>query len=254
MNEITQESGKQPSESEKTEAQKKIQQENITELVELHRGLVKRIANHLAARMPASVQIDDLVQSGMIGLLEAAGKYDASKGASFETFAGIRIRGAMLDEIRKGDWGPRSVYRNSRKVSEAIQRVEARLGRDARDFEVAAELNVKVGEFYSILSDLRGCRLFSFEELFDSEESRMQARSGDQGPQADTQEEKFKYALVDAIEKLPEREKLVLMLYYDEEMNLKEIGKVLGVSESRVSQIHSQAALRLRGKLHHWLS
>lgn len=189
----------------------------------------------------------------MIGLLEAASKYDASKGASFETFAGIRIRGAMLDEIRKGDWGPRSVYRNSRKVTEAIQKVEARLGRDARDFEVAQELEVNLDEFYTILSDLRGCRLFSFEELFDSEESRMQARSGDRGPSADIQEEKFKYALVEAIEKLPEREKLVLMLYYDEEMNLKEIGKVLGVSESRVSQIHSQAAVRLRARLHHWL-
>ena len=98
------------------------------ELVIAHRSLVKRIANHLAARMPASVQIDDLVQSGMIGLLEAAGKYDASKGASFETFAGIRIRGAMLDEIRKGDWGPRSVYRNSRRITEAVQVVEAKLG------------------------------------------------------------------------------------------------------------------------------
>ena len=223
------------------------------ELIEAHRPLVKRIANHLAARMPASVQIDDLVQSGMIGLLEAAKKYDAEKGASFETFAGIRIRGAMLDEIRKGDWGPRSVYRNSRRISEAVQSVEAKLGRDARDVEVAAELNVKIDDYYTILSDLRGCRLFSFEELFDSEESRMQARSGDQGPQADIQEEKFKTALIDAIDKLPEREKLVLMLYYDEEMNLKEIGKVLGVSESRVSQIHSQAAVRLRSRLQSWI-
>ncbi|MDB2384460.1 RNA polymerase sigma factor FliA [Endozoicomonas sp.] len=223
------------------------------ELIEAHRPLVKRIANHLAARMPASVQIDDLVQSGMIGLLEAAKKYDAEKGASFETFAGIRVRGAMLDEIRKGDWGPRSVYRNSRRISEAVQSVEAKLGRDARDFEVAAELNVKIGDYYTILSDLRGCRLFSFEELFDSEESRMQARSGDQGPQADIQEEKFKTALINAIDKLPEREKLVLMLYYNEEMNLKEIGKVLGVSESRVSQIHSQAAVRLRARLQTWI-
>lgn len=223
------------------------------ELVIAHRTLVKRIANHLAARMPASVQIDDLVQSGMIGLLEAASKYDATKGASFETFAGIRIRGAMLDEIRKGDWGPRSVYRNSRRITEAVQIVEAKLGRDARDFEVAKELDVKIDEYYTILSDLRGCRLFSFEELFDSEESRMQARSGDRGPSADIQEEKFKTALIEAIDKLPEREKLVLMLYYDDEMNLKEIGKVLGVSESRVSQIHSQAALRLRSRLHHWI-
>ena len=119
---------------------------------------------------------------------------------------------------------------------------------------MAKELNVKIDEYYTILSDLRGCRLFSYEELFDSEESRMQARSGDRGPSADIQEEKFKMALIEAIDKLPEREKLVLMLYYDEEMNLKEIGKVLGVSESRVSQIHSQAALRLRSRLQSWLS
>ena len=227
---------------------------NMDEMVVQHRTLVKRIANHLAARMPSSVQIDDLVQSGMIGLLEAASKYDATKGASFETFAGIRIRGAMLDEIRKGDWGPRSVYRNSRRITEAVQIVEAKLGRDARDFEVAKELDVNIDEYYTILRDLRGCRLFSYEELFDSEESRMQARSGDRGPSADIQEEKFKTALIDGIDELPEREKLVLMLYYDEEMNLKEIGKVLGVSESRVSQIHSQAALRLRSRLQNWLA
>ncbi|MDP0588680.1 MAG: RNA polymerase sigma factor FliA [Candidatus Endonucleobacter bathymodioli] len=224
------------------------------EWVEAHRPLVKRIANHLGARMPASVQIDDLVQSGMIGLLEAAKKYDATKGASFETFAGIRIRGAMLDEIRKGDWGPRSVYRNSRRINEAVQIVEAKLGRDARDAEVAAELNIKIDDYYTTLSDLRGCRLFSFEELFDSEESRMQARSGDSGPQAAVYQIKFKAALVGAIDKLPEREKIVLTLYYNEEMNLKEIGKVLGVSESRVSQIHSQAAVRLRSKLQSWVS
>ena len=227
---------------------------NMDEMVVQHRTLVKRIANHLAARMPSSVQIDDLIQSGMIGLLEAASKYDATKGASFETFAGIRIRGAMLDEIRKGDWGPRSVYRNSRRITEAVQIVEAKLGRDARDFEVAKELDVNIDEYYTILRDLRGCRLFSYEELFDSEESRMQARSGDRGPSADIQEEKFKTALIDGIDQLPEREKLVLMLYYDEEMNLKEIGKVLGVSESRVSQIHSQAALRLRSRLQNWLA
>lgn len=224
------------------------------ELVTKHYSLVKRIANHLASRMPASVQVEDLVQSGMIGLLEAASKYDATKGASFETFAGIRIRGAMLDEIRKGDWGPRSVYRNSRRIAEAVNIVEAKLGRDARDFEVAKALDMTIKDYYTILSDLRGCRLFSYEELFDSEESRMQARSGEVGPSGDAQEDRFKTDLIEAIDTLPEREKLVLMLYYDEEMNLKEIGRVLGVSESRVSQIHSQAALRLRGKLQNWIS
>lgn len=222
------------------------------EMVEKHAGLVKRIARHLSARMPASVQIDDLVQAGMLGLLEASGKYDASKGASFETFAGIRIRGAMLDEIRRGDWGPRSVYRNSRRVSEAIQIVEARVGRDARDAEVAAELDVSLDEYFNMLKDLRGCRLFSFEDMFDSEESRLH-RSGDKdNPDSDLLDEKFRTALLDAITLLPEREQMVLTLYYEKEMNLKEIGKLLGVSESRVSQIHSQAALRLRGRLQSW--
>jgi RNA polymerase sigma factor for flagellar operon FliA len=224
----------------------------IEKLVVSHSSLVKRIANHLGSRMPESVQTDDLIQSGMIGLLEAAKKYDSSKGASFETFAGIRIRGAMLDEIRKGDWGPRSVYRNSRKISEALQNIESKLGRNAKDTEVASELGVSVKEYNEMMNDLKGCRLFSYEELFDSEESRMQAKSEGYGPSFFAQKEKFKEELRQAINKLPEREKQVLMLYYDEEINLKEIGKILGVSESRISQIHSQAALRLRNKLTSW--
>jgi RNA polymerase sigma factor for flagellar operon FliA len=224
----------------------------IEKLVVSHSSLVKRIANHLGSRMPESVQTDDLIQSGMIGLLEAAKKYDSSKGASFETFAGIRIRGAMLDEIRKGDWGPRSVYRNSRKISEALQNIESKLGRNAKDTEIASELGVSVKEYNEMMNDLKGCRLFSYEELFDSEESRMQAKSKGYGPSFFAQKEKFKEELRQAINKLPEREKQVLMLYYDEEINLKEIGKILGVSESRISQIHSQAALRLRNKLTSW--
>ncbi len=222
------------------------------EMVEKHTGLVRRIARHLSARMPASVQVDDLFQAGMLGLLEASGKYDASKGASFETFAGIRIRGAMLDEIRRGDWGPRSVYRNSRRVTEATQIVEARLGRDARDAEVAAELNVPLEEYFNMVKDLKGCRLFSFEDMFDSEESRLQRSGEGDRPDADLQDEKFRTALLNAIKLLPEREQMVLTLYYEKELNLKEIGKLLGVSESRVSQIHSQAALRLRSRLQSW--
>ena len=221
-------------------------------IVDRHGALVKRIARHLSAKMPSSVQVDDLIQAGMIGLLEAAGKYDMSKGASFETFAGIRIRGAMLDEIRRGDWGPRSVYRNSRRVNEAVALVEAKVGRDARDAEVAAQLSVSLDEYFTMLKDLRGCRLFSFEDVFDSEESRLQ-RPGDKStPDADLFDEKFRQALLKAIQALPEREQLVLTLYYEKELNLKEVGKLLGVSESRVSQIHSQATLRLRGRLKSW--
>ena len=233
-------------------AEKRASRRTYAELVERHTPLVKRIARHLSARMPASVQLDDLVQAGMVGLLEAARKFDVDKGASFETFAGIRIRGAMLDEIRRGDWGPRSVYRNSRRVSEAIRAVEAKLGRDSRDSEVAAEMDVSLEEYFNILQDLRGCRLFSFEDMFDSEESRLQRRSENNAPEMDLQTEKFRKALGSAIETLSEREQLVLNLYYEKELNLKEIGKVLGVSESRVSQIHSQAALRLRARLQNW--
>ena len=121
--------------------------ENLTAVVERYAPLVKRIAHHLLLRMPASVQIDDLIQSGMIGLLEAAKKYDVSKGASFETYAGIRIRGSMLDEVRKGDWAPRSVHRKSRKVAEAIKAIEARTGKDAKDQDIATELEIDLNAY-----------------------------------------------------------------------------------------------------------
>ncbi|MGA0447558.1 MAG: sigma-70 family RNA polymerase sigma factor, partial [Pseudohongiellaceae bacterium] len=134
---------------EKNEASAEAQEENLTEVVDRYSPLVKRIAHHLLLRMPASVQIDDLIQSGMIGLLEAAKKYDVSKGASFETYAGIRIRGSMLDEVRKGDWAPRSVHRKSRKVAEAIKAIEARTGKDAKDVEVAKEMDIDLNAYYA---------------------------------------------------------------------------------------------------------
>jgi RNA polymerase sigma factor FliA len=226
------------------------------QLIERYSPLVKRIAYHLLARLPASVQVEDLMQAGMIGLLEAAKKYDSGKGASFETYAGIRIRGAMLDEVRKGDWAPRSVHRNSRMVSDAIRAVEARTGRDAKDQEVAAELNMSLEEYYSILSDTQGSRLFSFDDLLQEGEFGDDEDHGTthHGPSRDLEDERFQGALANAIANLPERERLVLALYYDEELNLKEIGEVLGVSESRVSQLHSQCAARLRSRLGEWRS
>lgn len=229
-------------------------QESQRQLVERYAPLVKRIAYHLLARLPASVQVEDLMQAGMIGLLEASKKYDAGKGASFETFAGIRIRGAMLDEVRKGDWAPRSVHRNSRMVSEAIRKVEARTGRDAKDQEVAAELQLSLEEYYGILGDTLGSRLFSFDDLLqDGEHIGLQEQGvAHLEPSRELEQERFQVALAEAIEQLPEREKLVLALYYDEELNLKEIGEVLGVSESRVSQLHSQCAARLRARLSDW--
>ncbi len=224
------------------------------ELIQEYTPLVKRIAHHLMARLPANVVLDDLIQSGMIGLLEAARRYDASKGASFETFAGIRIRGAIIDEVRRGDWTPRSVHRNARRVSEAIHVVEHRTGRDATDAEVSAELGISVADYHGLLQDSVDSRLFSYDQLTESSEESPgdQFETSDPGPGIQHEEGGFRQALADAIGRLPERERLVLSLYYDEELNLKEIGQVLGVSESRVSQIHSQAALRLRGRLKDW--
>lgn len=219
-------------------------------LVEQHAPLVKRIAYHMLARLPASVQVDDLIQAGLIGLLEAARKFDHGKGASFETYAGIRIRGAMLDDVRKGDWVPRSVHRNSRLVSGAIRVVEAREGRDAKDHEVAAELDMSLEEYYAILNDTAGSKLFSFDELL--ENGTPGELGSDEEPYGGLQDVRFRQALAEAIDSLPERERLVLSLYYDEELNLKEIGAVLGVSESRVSQLHSQCAARLRSRLSDW--
>lgn len=223
--------------------------------VEDYAPLVKRIAYHMMVRMPACVQVDDLIQAGMIGLLEAVQKYDASRGASFETYAGIRIRGAIVDEMRRGDWAPRSVHRNSRLIAQAIRSVEARLGRDAQDAEIAAELDLPLDEYHAMLADTNSSRLFSYEETFGDEDSNIDASESSSAfasPLEGLQRESLKHALVQAITQLPEREKLVLALYYDEELNLKEIGQVLGVSESRVSQIHSQAALRLRTRLAGW--
>ncbi len=223
--------------------------------IEDYAPLVKRIAYHMMMRMPASVQVDDLIQAGMIGLIEASQKYDMSRGASFETYAGIRIRGAIVDEMRRGDWVPRSVHRNARRVSQAIAAVEARTGRDATDAEVAEELGVSLDEYFAMLQDSSSSRLFSYEETFGEEDSNIDASehsSAFVSPLEGMQREGLKKALVDAICQLPEREQMVLSLYYDQELNLKEIGLVLGVSESRVSQIHSQAAARLRTKLSDW--
>lgn len=229
---------------------------NYEQLIEEYGVLVKRIAHHLLARLPDSVQLEDLVQSGMIGLFEAATNYDQSKGASFETYAGIRIRGAMLDEIRKGDWIPRSVHRNSRKISDAIHTVEMREGRDAQDQEVAEELGISLDEYYGLIKDTQGSRLFSFEELVENNHSDQQENRPDvsdsAAPHSGHQSDQMNDQLVDAMKALPEREQIVLSLYYEEELNLKEIGAVLGVSESRVSQIHSQATLRLRSKMRDW--
>lgn len=217
--------------------------------------LVKRIAHHMMARMPSCVQVDDLIQAGMLGLLEAVQKYDISRGASFETYAGIRIRGAIVDEMRRGDWAPRSVHRNARRVAEAVALVESRTGRDARDAEVAEAMELSLDEYHDIIKDSASTRLFSYEETYEEDEGRLDHGSASMamaGPSERVHRDALARALAQAVDRLPEREKLVLSLYYEQEMNLKEIGQILGVSESRVSQIHSQAALRLKARLADW--
>lgn len=226
-----------------------------SELLDKHTVLVKRIAYHLMARLPASVLVDDLIQSGMIGLFEAANNFDSSKGASFETFAGIRIRGAMLDEIRRGDWTPRSVHKNSRMVSDAIKSLENELGRDVTDIEVAEKLDISVNEYHHILNEVSSGKIIGIEDLGVSEDSIAVTNENiDSNPYDNIEKDIFKKALTQCISNLPERESLVLSLYYDEELNLREIGQVLDVSESRVSQIHSQAMHRLKARMQSWQS
>jgi RNA polymerase sigma factor for flagellar operon FliA len=223
------------------------------ELVKNHANLVKRIAHHLKGRLPPSVQIDDLIQAGMIGLLEASKNYDESKGASFETYSGIRIRGSMLDEIRKGDWAPRSVHRNSRRITQAIRDVENFTGRDAKDSEVAEALEIGLEEYHKMLQDSVGTRIFGFDDIGMNEDLVSEGIAGYfPSPLDGLQKSDFQKILAKGIASLPERERLVLALYYDEELNLREVGNVLGVSESRVSQIHSQAMLRLQSRMNEW--
>lgn len=215
--------------------------------------LVKRIAFHLHGRLPPSVQVEDLIQAGMIGLLEAMANYDASHGASFETYAGIRIRGAMLDEIRLGDWTPRAVRRQNRELVKAVKAVEDQKGGEATDSEVAAHLGVSINAYHKMVCDAAGSRLFSLDESARGGDWRESLVAEDgAGPEPLFEGHAFKRAVAQAIEALPERERLVMALYYDEELTLKEVGAVLELSESRVCQIHGQALVRLRARLADW--
>lgn len=230
------------------------QQFGQDDLVTHHAPLIKRIAYHLSTRLPPSVQADDLIQAGMIGLLEASRNYDPSQGASFETYAGIRIRGAMLDEVRRADWAPRSVRRKARQVAEAVRIVENQHGRDARSSEVAELLGISLDEYHRILHDTSNARIFSSDDPDMVGETTADEIAPDQRhePLASQQDEDFRRTLAQSISDLPERERIVMSLYYDGEMKLHDIGSELGMSDSRVCQIHGQALIRLRARMMVW--
>jgi len=217
------------------------------QLVLRHAVLVKRIAYHLAGRLPPSVEVDDLIQAGMLGLLEAAAHYSADRGASFETFAGIRIRGSMIDALRKLDWAPRSVHRRAREVAAAIREIESASGEEAKDTQIAGRMGISLQEYHRIVQDAASCRLASLDD-----EVIGGAISDGMDPFRDALDEDFRAALAKAISELPERERLVMSLYYTEELNLKEIGVILKVTESRVCQLHGQALTRLKARLAGW--
>jgi RNA polymerase sigma factor FliA len=216
------------------------------ELIVRHAELVKRIAYHLAARLPPSVEVDDLIQAGMLGLLEAATRYVADRGASFETYAGIRIRGAMIDALRKQDWVPRSVHRKARALAAVVREIELATGRDARDAEIAGRMGVSLEEYHAIVQDAASCRLAALDD------ATAAAAADSADPFRETMDERLRGALARAIDRLPERERLVMSLYYSDGLNLKEIGAVLKVTESRVCQLHGQALVRLQARLSEW--
>jgi len=222
------------------------------ECIKEYAPLVKRIAHHLMLRLPSSVAVDDIIQAGMIGLLDAAGRYDELRGAQFETFAAQRIRGSMLDELRQADWMPRSLRRDMRRIEAAMSKLQQRLGRSPSESEVALELEMPLTEYQQMLFESRGAQLVYYEDFHNEGDEDFFDRydfDSDANPLELLQDEHFRDALIKAIENLPERERMLMGMHYEQEMNLREIGEVMGVSESRVCQLHSQAVARLRSML-----
>lgn len=214
--------------------------------------LVRRIAQHMMAKLPASVQIDDIIQAGMIGLLDAVNRFQGGLGAQFESYAAQRIRGAILDELRQADWLPRSVRKNMRRIEAAMAALEQRLGRAPSEPELARELGVSLAAYQEILRDARGHQLIYFDDLDVSDKDHFLDRhcaDNDSNPLEMLIDGSLRELLVKAIGELPPREKIVMGMHYEQELNLREIGEVLGVSESRVCQLHSQAIARLRARM-----
>ena len=224
-------------------------------LIRQHAPLVRRIAQHMIAKLPPNVELDDLIQVGMIGLADALSRYEASQGVQFETFAGQRIRGAMLDELRENDWMSRSSRKGQKDIENAIHRLEQQLGRAPKESEIAQSMDLALGEYQSLLSKVRGTQLVYLEDMHqgdgDGDEGFLDRHVADEAadPMAVLRDQRLRSSLVAAIKQLPEREQHIMGMYYEHDMNLKEIAAVLGVTESRICQLHSQAIARLRTKM-----
>ncbi len=222
------------------------------QLVNRFAPLVKRIAFHLMARLPSSVHIDDLVQNGMIGLLDAIGRFETGHGAQFETYAVQRIRGAMLDGLRENDWLPRGLRRDMRRIEQTIARLEQEIGRHPNESELAEALGMTLPEYQKTLQEARGHQILYFEDFAGEGDEDFLERhftDDDANPLKQLEESSMRDQLATAINDLPEREKLMMALYYEQDLNLREIGEVMGVTESRVCQLHSQAITRLRSRI-----
>jgi len=233
----------------------KGQLQDSNALLKQYSPLVRRLAHQMIAKLPANVELDDLIQVGMIGLNDALSRFDVNQGVQFETFATQRIRGAMLDELRGGDWMSRGDRRHQRAIESAVHKLEQKLQRAPSESEIADEMGMLLADYQELLGKVRGTQLFYLEDLSgDDGDDFLDRHVSDEGanPLAMLQDQRMREALVDAIGKLPEREQHVMSMYYEHDMNLKEIAAVLGVTESRICQLHSQSIARLRSKLRQW--
>jgi len=225
-------------------------------LIKQYSPLVRRLAHQMIAKLPANIEIDDLIQVGLIGLTDALSRFDIGQGVQFETFATQRIRGAMLDELRGGDWMSRGTRRQQRTIESAVHKLEQKLGRAPVESEIAVQMGVTLLEYQELLGKVRGTQLVYLEDMSGDEgdEDFLDRHVADDtnNPVAMLQDHRMREALVAAIKNLPEREQFVMSMYYEQDMNLKEIAAVLKVTESRVCQLHSQSIARLRVKLRDW--
>ncbi|BET25552.1 RNA polymerase sigma-28 (SigD/FliA/WhiG) subunit [Limnobacter thiooxidans] len=227
---------------------------NKSKQIDQYIPLVRRLAHHLIAKLPASVQIDDLIQAGLIGLMDAITRFEEGQGAQFETYASQRIRGSMLDELRSADWMPRGVRQAQRKIETATLKAEQQLGRSATEKEIAEVMGVSLDEYQNMLFDSRGAQLVFYDDYAEDGDGegyldRQMDGDEDANPLELLGDQRFRSTLIQAIEELPEREKMLMGLYYEQELNFREIAAVLGVTESRVCQLHTQAVSRLKAKL-----